>query len=119
VSLLTRVLRNVRNQTDQDQTPKRGVCPRFLDILPPDGVLNRRQALGRIVSQDSLSMMVLSPACRVTPHARTYVYQDDLLALREPTLSDDRGLGLDRADGKPAVGEDGDDTSEEALRTWS
>jgi hypothetical protein len=48
---------------------------------------------------------------------RTYVYQDDLLALREPTFSDDRGLGLNRADGKPAVGEDGNDTSQEALRT--
>lgn len=50
----TRVLRNISDQADHHETPKCRIGPRLLDILPLDGVLDRRQALGGIVSQDSL-----------------------------------------------------------------
>jgi hypothetical protein len=45
----------------------------------------------------------------------TYVDGDDFFSLREPALTDDEGLGLNRADRKPKVGEDGDETSEKSL----
>lgn len=49
----------------------------------------------------------------------THVDGDDLFTLGEPALSDERSLGLDRAYGQPAVGEDGNDTSEETLgESW-
>lgn len=41
IVLLTRVLGDVRNETDEYQTPQRGIRPRLLDILPLDGILDR------------------------------------------------------------------------------
>lgn len=120
-SRLTRVLRDVRNQTDQDQTPERRVRPSLLDILPLDSVLDGRQTLGRVVSQDSLrdGHRISDPWRVYSAMSTTHVYGNDLFTLGEPALSDERSLGLDRADGQPAVGEDGNHTSEETLgESW-
>lgn len=45
----------------------------------------------------------------------TYVDGDDFFSLREPALSNDECFSLDRADGQPQVGKDGDYASEKSL----
>ena len=72
---------NVGNKTDEVETPHGRVAPGVLDGLPGDGLLQGREALGRVVAQDAVD-------------------HDDFFALGVPRLGEQDVLGVCRRGGE-------------------
>lgn len=91
-------LRDIGDQTKEDQGPQVPVGQGVLDVGKADLVVQSRQSLGGVVTKDPVD-------------------HDLLFSLGEPRLAPKDTRGLGRAFRQPAVGEDSDDAGQSTLES--
>lgn len=72
---------NVGDEADEEESPERLICPGSLDVLPGGRLVEQSQALGGIVTEDTVD-------------------HDHLLALSVPRLAEENARGLGGSRGK-------------------